>query len=133
MSDHGHTGHGTATDPTGGADAVDYTKVIGVGVGSLIIFALAIWWSAMILHGKVAETQAKTGVARNFDRTREEIGIVDQVPFTADTRLPRWRVGRKAALESYGWLDKAHGRVHIPIEAAIDQVLAGVMPAGAPK
>ena len=38
MSDHGH-GHGS--DASGSSDAVDYSKVIGVGVASLVIFAIS--------------------------------------------------------------------------------------------
>jgi hypothetical protein len=73
------------------------------------------------------------GKAKEVDTTRTEIGIVDQVPFTADKRLPLWRAARKAELESYGWVDRAKGTVHIPIEAAMEQVLIGTMPAGAPR
>jgi hypothetical protein len=126
---HGH-GHG---DASGGSDAVDYGKVIGVGVASLVIFAISIWWAATIWHGAMADAEAKGGRAREFDRTRSEIGIVDQVPFSNDKRLPAWRAERARALDTYGWIDKANGVVHIPIEAAMDKVAGGGMPAGAPR
>jgi hypothetical protein len=130
MSDHGHAG---AQDQGGSSDAVDYGKVIGVGVGSLALFALAIWWATMVWHGAMADAEAKAGRAREFDRHRTEIGIVDQVPFSADTRLRQWRHDRKLELERYGWVDKAKGIVRIPIEAAMDKVAGGAMPAGAPR
>jgi len=127
----GHAGaHGSADAD---ADAVDYGKVIGVGVASLVIFALSIWWAATIWHGAMNEVEAKSGRARPFDTQRTEIGIVDQVPFSSDKRLPRWRRDRKAELEHYGWVDKTKGVVRIPIEAAMEKVAAGAMPAGAPR
>ena len=116
-----------------GADVVDYGKVVGVGVASLVIFALAITWAGYLMHWKVEETQAQFGKAREFDTHQEEIGIVDQVPFSVDTRLPKWRHARKVELETYGWVDKSKGVVRIPIEAAMEQVAGGAMPAGAPR
>jgi len=120
-------------DVAGGTDAVDYGKVVGVGVASLIIFALSIWWASHILHSETEAAEAKTGKAREVDTTRTEIGIVDQVPFASDTRLAKWRTARRLELETYGWVDKATGKVHIPIEAAMEKVVSGVMPAGAPR
>lgn len=116
-----------------GQDDVDYGKVVGVGVASLIIFALSIAWSGHLFHSKVRDTEAETGRAREFDRTRHEIGIVDQVPFVSDKRLPEWRAERAKVLSSYGWVDRSKGTVRIPIEEAMAKVAAGAMPAGAPK
>jgi hypothetical protein len=127
QTDHGH-GHSD-----GATDAVNYRKVIGVGVASLVLFAVSIWVSAVIWHGAMADAEAKGGRARAIDTHRAEIGIVDQVPFTYDKRLPKWRHDRKVELESYGWVDKTKGVVRIPIEAAMDKVAGGAMPAGAPK
>jgi hypothetical protein len=123
----------SAPGPHGAADDVDYGKVILVGVASLALFAASIWWSTWIWHDTIRETEAKTGKAREVDTSRTEIGIVDQVPFVTDTRLRTWRAARKAELEGYGWVDKSKGLVHIPIEAAMDKVAGGAMPAGAPK
>jgi hypothetical protein len=131
---HGSDGHGVAAHGADPAhDDVDYGKVVGVGVVSLIIFALSIWWASIIMRGQVERVEAKTGKAREFDRTREEIGIVDQVPFVADKRLPKWKAERKQVLSSYGWVDRGKGTVHIPIDEAMAKVAAGALPAGAPK
>jgi hypothetical protein len=116
-----------------GTDVVDYGKVVGVGVASLVIFALAITWAGYLMHWKVEETQSKYGKAREFDTHQEEIGIVDQVPFSIDKRLPKWRQARKVELETYGWVDKSRGVVRIPIEEAMQKVAGGAMPAGAPR
>jgi hypothetical protein len=125
--------HKPTSPAASGQDDVDYGKVVGVGVASLLIFALSIAWAGHLFHSKVRDTEAETGRAREFDRTRQEIGIVDQVPFVADKRLPQWRAERAQALSSYGWVDRGKGTVHIPIEEAMAKVAAGAMPAGAPK
>jgi hypothetical protein len=109
--------------------------VIKVGVASLIVFALSIWWAAIIWHGAMRDAESHAGAAPKLDMAarRTEIGIVDQVPFVTDKRLPEWRAERKRELESYSWVDKSKGLVRIPIEAAMDKVAGGAMPAGAPK
>ena len=131
QTDHGH-GHGHGQSD-GATDAVNYRKVIGVGVGSLALFAVSIWVSAVIWRGAMADAEAKAGRARAIDTHRDEIGIVDQVPFSSDKRLPKWRQDRKMQLENYGWVDKTKGVVRIPIQAAMDKVAGGAMPAGAPQ
>jgi hypothetical protein len=133
MSDHGQgAGHGS---DAGAADAVDYSKVIGVGVASLVLFALSIWWASMIYHSTKDATEAKTGKARPVETKTmpAEIGIVDQVPFVSDHRLPKWRAERQAYLNGYGWVDRGKGIVHIPIDQALQQVASGASPPGAPK
>jgi hypothetical protein len=132
MSNNGHGSHDHGP-AAGAADVVDYGKVIGVGVASLVIFALSIAVAGRIMHGAEAEAVSKTGHATMFVAKRAEIGIVDQVPFTADKRLPAWRGERKAYLDGYGWVDRSKGVVHIPIDKAVDRILAGASPAGAPK
>jgi hypothetical protein len=130
-NDHGQ-GHGQAG---GGADAVRYDMVIKVGVASLIIFALSIWVAGMIWKDVMHTSETKSGRARTFvvDKSRTEIGIVDQVPFVTDTRLHEWRDDRKRELETYTWVDKGKGIVRIPITEAMRMVAAGRLPAGAPK
>jgi hypothetical protein len=123
MSDHGNDG---------ASDSVNFGKVILVGVVSLVIFAASIAWAAAIWHDSMAKAEARAGKARLFDTKRTEIGIVDQVPFNSDKRLPKWRHDRKVELESYGWVDKAKGVVHMPIETAMEKVAGGSMPVGAP-
>jgi hypothetical protein len=123
----------SAPGPHGAADDVQYGKVVGVGIASLVLFAVSITWAGLIYSGKTKDVEGETGKPREVDTSRQEIGIVDQVPFVSDRRLPEWKKARHAELSSYGWVDKSKGVVHIPIEAAMDKIAAGAMPAGAPK
>jgi hypothetical protein len=126
---HGHDGHGQET-----GDEIAYGKVIAVGVVSLVIFALSIVWAAKILSHETEKNEQATGVTQRPLRIeQEEIGIVDQVPFSVDNRLPRWRAQHDAKLNGYGWVDRAKGIAHVPIERAIEAVVSGALPAGAPQ
>jgi hypothetical protein len=135
MSSH-PTSHGPH-DPHGhqSEDEVDYTKVILVGVISLVIFALSTVWAAWLLRDETNRVTEATGAAgpEAALRAPEEIGIIDQVPFAVDRRLQNWRKEHDHKLNSYGWVDRAKGIAHIPITRAMDAISAGALPPGAPK
>jgi hypothetical protein len=132
MSSHSHD---TDSHPPGheSEDQIDFTKVIAVGVVSLIVFALGTIWAIAILHHETAKVQATTGVSRYPELGKAEIGIVDQVLFEGDHRLATWRAERAARLNGYGWTDRSKGIVHIPIERALEEAASGTLPEGAPK
>jgi hypothetical protein len=129
--------HGTQSEHPPGhesEDAIDYTKVILVGVFSLVAFALGTVWALGILRHETAKAHAATGVPREPSLIgKPEIGIVDQVLFEGDHRLAAWRAERAARLNGYGWVDRSKGIAHIPIERAMDQAASGMLPDGAPK
>ena len=55
---------------------------------------------------------------------KAEIGIVDQTPFETTRGAEHYRREQMQRLNSYGWVDPAKGTIHVPIERAIEQVLA---------
>jgi hypothetical protein len=132
MSKPNHTHHGMGAED-GADDQIDFKKVVAVGVVSLIVFALGTFWAVTILHRETARAHAATGVSRPPMLGQSEIGIVDQVLFTGDHRLADWKAEREARLNGYGWVDRSKGIVHIPIDKAIDEVIGGALPEGAPK
>ena len=88
----------------------------------------------MLFHRQTEQVEEKTGVAtKPAEIGREEIGIVDQVPFSIDQRLHNWKAERSAHLNGYGWVDRTKGIAHMPIEKAMDAVASGALPAGAPR
>ena len=122
-------GHGHKSE-----DEIAYGKVILVGVASLAIFALSTVWAAALLSHESKKNEEATGIAaRPTHVVEEEIGIVDQVPFAIDTRLPRWKAEHAAKLNGYGWIDRSKGVAHVPIERAMEAVAGGALPAGAPR
>jgi hypothetical protein len=117
-----------------GEDRIDFKKVIAVGVVSLIIFALASWWAASILHSERSALGPRVEWKAPSELGSAEIGIVDQVPFQGDGRLNKWKAERAEWLNGYGWVDRARGVAHIPIDRAMDEIVAGaVPPAPAPE
>ena len=108
--------------------------MILVGVFSLAIFAISTVWAAWILSHETKKVEQATGATqRPLKVEQEEIGIVDQVPFSVDKRLDRWRAEHDARLNGYGWTDRTKGIAHVPIERAIEAVADGALPAGAPR
>jgi hypothetical protein len=121
-------------DEHGSSDEIDFVKVILVGLGSLILFAAGTIWAVAIFHRETARAHAATGPARQpVMLGQTEVGIVDQVLFEGDHRLADWKADRKGHLDGYGWIDRSKGIAHIPIEKAMDEVLSGALPEGAPK
>jgi len=119
MSDaHSHGTH------SAGSNAMNLGKIVLVGVVSLLLFAVGIVWAYRIMVARQAEVEGQ-GLARvPTEIGKPEIGIVDQVPFSIDHRLEVWKAKNLKHLSSYGWIDRAKGVVHIPIERAMEQVIA---------
>ena len=124
MSSHDeHSSSGEAQQ-----DKIDFKKVVAVGVISLIIFALASWWAASILHSERAALGPSTEWKAPTELGNAEIGIVDQVPFEGDQRLEKWKAERAQWLTQYGWVDRVRGIAHMPIDRAMDEIVAGAVP-----
>jgi hypothetical protein len=118
---HSTGGHG---QPHVGSDEMNLTKIVAVGVVSLVVFAVGIVCAYFLLVGQRAEIRRGGPERPRTEVGKAEIGIVDQVLFSADNRLEIWRADHKKRLESYGWIDKAKGVAHIPIEQAMAKVVA---------
>ena len=95
---------------------------------SLVIFALASWWAASILHSERSALGPRVEWKAPTELGNTEIGIVDQVPFQGDVRLDKWKAERAEWLNGYGWVDRARGVAHIPIDRAMDEIVAGAVP-----
>ena len=99
-----------------------------------MVFGAIMLWAAVILSRETKKVEDAVGVTyRPLKVEQDEIGIVDQIPFASDKRLPRWKAEHAAKLNGYGWVDRAKGVAHIPIERAMDAVAGGTLPAGAPR
>jgi hypothetical protein len=136
MSTHSHdddSSHGHGGGSHAGEDQINFPKVIAIGVGSLAIFAVCTVWAARILKTETAKIEEATGRTRQAVIGQPEIGIVDQVPFASDNRLGVWQKKHAERLNGFGWVDRAKRIAHVPIEGAMDAVVAGALPAGAPR
>ena len=55
---------------------------------------------------------------------RAEVAAVNQKPFALDDSASRLREAQEERLRGYGWVDRDAGVIHVPVERAMEQVLA---------
>ena len=115
----GSHGHGHV-----GSDEMNLKRIVAVGVVALLVFAAGILWAYFLMVGQRAAIREGGPEKPRSELGKAEIGIVDQVVFSADNRLDIWRAEHKKRLETYGWIDKAKGIAHMPIEQAMAKVVA---------
>ena len=118
-------GHGTATEVAHAQQEMSWPWIIGVGVASIAIFALATVWSTHILNATRAEMQpgGPPPIPRQVDQY--EVGIVNLRVFALDQRAAQKRLQQMERLRSYGWVDREAGVAHIPVEEAMKMYVAG--------
>ena len=100
-----------------------YRKILGVGIASVIIFALSIVWSTALLRGAEKEMQPAGPPPLPPGVSQYEVGIINQRMFSLDQRAAQKRLQQMNRLNTYGWLDRQAGVVHIPIDVAMDMLV----------
>ena len=118
-----HAGHGTA-DVEQAQQEMSGPWIIGVGVASIAIFAVATVWSTHILNTTRAELQpaGPPPIPKQVDQY--EVGIVNLRVFALDQRAAQKRLQQMERLRSFGWVDREAGVAHIPIDDAMKMYLA---------
>lgn len=122
MSTTAHSQH-----PPGAHDSseqMNWGWIIGVGAGSMLIFALATVWSTHILNSTRAELQPGGPPPLPKQVDQYEVGIVNQRVFSLDQRAAQKRLQQMERLRSYGWVDREAGVAHIPVDEAMKMYLA---------
>jgi hypothetical protein len=109
--------------PLQAEESIHWGKVIGVGVGAIALFTVAtlVAYRVMAVREKELQPLGPDPLPRQIGQN--EIGIVDQVPFDVTRALEIYRDDRNRRLESWGWVDRKAGLVHMPIEEAMDAVV----------
>lgn len=105
-------------------DGINIKTILLVGAGSLTVFALCAVVAYFILRHDTQAYEERGRPAVPSQIGKDEIGIVDQPEFDSDRRLEEWKAAKQRRLNSYGWIDRKKNLVHIPIDKAIDQVVA---------
>jgi hypothetical protein len=114
-------------------DGINLKKIIIVGVISLVVFAFSAvlaWW---ILAADTNAIRQERGIAEPPSGLQklQEVGLVDVTHFDDDKRLELWKAAKAKQAASYGWVDRAKGVVHIPIEEAMKEVVRQAQSGGA--
>jgi hypothetical protein len=99
-----------------------FGKIVAVGIGAILLFAAAVAFTRQMLH---VETRAALphGEAPAPRVGQDEIGIVDQKMFELEGRAARLRREQLQRRDSYGWVDRDAGIIHIPIQRAMDETV----------
>jgi len=116
--------HGTTTEIAAAQKEMSWPWIIGVGVASIALFAVATVWSTHILNTTRAEMQpgGPPPIPKQVDQY--EVGIVNLRVFALDQRAAQKRLQQMERLRSYGWVDREAGVAHIPIDEAMRMYLA---------
>jgi hypothetical protein len=120
----GHSHGPSVSDSDVAEDGINIGKIVLIGLLSLAVFAAGIVWAYFLMVARQNDVR-RLGPARVASEIgKSEIGIVDQVPFETDTRLEEWREMSRRKLAGHGWVDRANGIARIPIEVAMERVVA---------
>ncbi|TMA30316.1 MAG: hypothetical protein E6J88_06060 [Deltaproteobacteria bacterium] len=104
-------------------EGIKWSAVLGVGIGSVIVFAISILIVLRMLHAREKALQPMGPDPMPLQMGQAEIGIVDQTPFDVTRALQNYRTDRTQRLETWGWVDRKAGTVHMPIDRAMELVV----------
>jgi hypothetical protein len=118
-----HSTEQMSPPPSQAEESIHWGKVIGVGVGAIALFTAATLVAYRFQTAREKQLQPLGPDALPQQVGQAEIGIVDQVPFDVTRSLQNYRDDRNRRLESWGWVDRKNGIVHMPVEEAMDRLI----------
>lgn len=105
---------------------------VGIAVITVIGFVAAWWVYQWRIETEDAATPPPPPVVQRETAPRRPPGPLLQASPEAELQAMRRELAER--LQGYGWTDEAQGLVHIPIDEAIDRVVAaGGLPKAEPK
>lgn len=109
-------------------DIVPVLKIALVAFSAVILFGVGTVWAGWIwIHGMRVNTP--TGPAPIPAQVGQlEQGIVFQRPFDQTALAQKLHDEAMKHLDSYGWVDRSSGMIHVPIAGAMDRMAAGETP-----
>ena len=121
MSEHVHK---VRAEP----DVVATRRLLAIAASTLTLFLAASlatgwgmrWWRGRLLPEGAPPLPAQVGQAK--------IGMVEQIPFENARTGEEWTEAQRHRLESYGWVDRKAGIIHVPVEQGMERVLRGERP-----
>jgi hypothetical protein len=103
------------------------TRTIMIFVGVLFIVLLVTFVSMRGLFGYFSETQNLGPGASPFDNSRV-LPPEPRLQVDPSVDLDEVRQSQNELLNSYGWADKATGKVRVPIDRAMDMLIERKLP-----
>ena len=103
------------------------TRTIMIFVGVLFVVLLVTFVSMRGLFGYFSETQNLGPGASPFDNSRV-LPPAPRLQVDPAVDLDQVRQSQNEMLNSYGWADKATGKVRVPIDRAMDMLIERKLP-----
>jgi hypothetical protein len=97
---------------------------------ALAVFFLASVAATAVLVRARAQAQPEGAPALPAQAGARKIGIVEQQLYAASQRSRDRLAAQRKELDSYGWVERKSGVIHLPVERAIDLAAQGAMPQG---
>lgn len=97
-------------------EALPVGKIVIAAACAVAIFTVAVaiaWWMSL------------AGTPSSIPHFSAEVGNVDQRPFALETTAQQLQLDQRQRLSSYGWVDRTRNTIHIPIDVAIERLVAG--------
>lgn len=118
-SDIGHEGDGIRTG---------WVMVTALGIAVLVpLLMLCVWFNYRIMAN--ARWNGLTFPTMRAPKNYPSLTYPPpQLQHASGEQLKAFRAEQEEELNSYGWVDQAHGTVHIPIERAMDLLAEGGLP-----
>jgi len=101
-------------------DRIPSKKAIIVGVGSIVIFTIGVILSTWMLNARTQRLLPHGPGPLPALAGQPKIGIVNQTLFETPSDF---QDRQRRRLDSYGWVDRARGQVHIPVERAMQMMI----------
>src|SRR5205823_3266263 len=92
--------------PVQAEEGIQWGPVLAAGIGSVVVFAIAILIVLRMLHAREKALQPLGPDPMPLQMGQTEIGIVDQTPFDVTRALQAYRADRLQRLETWGWVDR---------------------------
>jgi hypothetical protein len=108
-------------------DRVPASKVLLALFVTLVLSAVLVAWAVQAVDARQAELRPSGALLDRWLGPRHEVAGVREDVF-GEQRGPSLERQQRAVLDGYGWVDRDRGIVHIPIQRAIDLVVAGRRP-----
>ena len=110
-------------------DRIGTPRIVAVGLAALMFFAVASWATIRFGFDRTrAEVLPDGPPAPPAEIGKNKIGIVEQRLFSLAVEPTEWRRQQRERLESWGWVDRKEGIVHVPVEEAMARVAKGERP-----
>jgi hypothetical protein len=106
--------------------------IAAVAVVAAVVFTVGVLWAVHLMRGVASEVAKESGPpVEAADIGKPEIGMVDQTLYSREERAQELKEEKARQLESYGWVSRKNGIIHIPIDEAMKAVAQGKRPPGA--